>query len=154
MRLRTTPSRDQQSVTQLPFPFRAPEAVLSPFISGSLLKWTDAFIPDAVERIRHISEVIKRDEQAVDRQPTSHRWSRLCHNPDLHVRISMEYYTAPVQAVLRAGYTIIFDDNERASLCMNSPRQAHDFGFHDEVITKKVRRIGWMDEELLHFLGY
>lgn len=113
---RGTLAREQQVITLLPLPVHTPEQALNLFIANDIRKWTDALIPQAAARIQDIMTDITRDEIAADRQPTAHRWSRLCRITTHHVTIGFEEYTAPVQAALRAGYTIIFNHQEQASL--------------------------------------
>lgn len=144
----------QQILSPLPFPIQLPDEAPSKFIADSIQDWTDTLRPEAVQKITDIIVDIRRGEEAAVKGATNHRWRRLSHFPGHHVAIGFDEYTEPGQATLKAGFTISLDNYGIANLCHNAPKQSDGFCFHAKAIQAATRRIGWLDQELIHFLEH
>lgn len=74
--------------------------------------------------------------------------------PVHHDDFSIEDYISPVQASLRAGFTITFYIARCASLSVNKHLTKDDFEFNSQEVLDAARKLEWPDAELLHFLQF
>lgn len=108
--------------------------------------WKAAFTPSTVARINAIISDVTRDEVASSAGAKTHRVRRHSHITNQHEAFGIEDYTTLVQAALKAGCTLRFQQDGSASLAVNSRRSAGSFGFNAGAFIDGAKQLQWNDK--------